>query len=71
MLEAVFEISSKEQIDERTIRYCSYRKDGKYGLTPYYIYKYKCPYGKNIYFFQFPPLYNNQGTTVYKAVKQD
>lgn len=69
MLEAVFNIASKEQIDERTIRYICY-KNNDYSLEKYIIIKHKCPYGKDVYFYSFPPLYNGDAVNVYKTIKQ-
>ncbi len=64
MLEKDFSTSKKTQVDERTIKYT-----GGGLLEPQYeITKYKCPYGENVYFFTFPPLYDGQGYTTYKAV---
>ena len=70
MLEAVFEIDSKEQIDEKTIKLVCHRAK-TYFWDEYIIYKQKCPNGRNVYFFEFPPLYNNQGRTVYKTIKKE
>lgn len=69
MLEAVFNIATKEQIDERTIRYICY-KNGDYSLDKYIIIKYKCPYGKNVYFYSFPALYRGDKETTYKTIKE-
>lgn len=69
MLEATFSIASKEQIDERTIKFICY-KDGTYNLDKYIIIKYKCPYGKDVYFFTFPALYNGDKNTTYKTIKK-
>ncbi len=64
MLEQSFSPMQKTQVDERTIKYT-----GGGGWEPQYeITKYKCPYGENVYFFTFPPLYDGQGYTTYKAV---
>ena len=68
MLEHEYQISGKEQIDERTIKYTFLDSNVKYSDS--YIIKYKCPYGKYVYFFEFPPLYSKQGRTVYKVVKK-
>lgn len=68
MLEHEYQISGKEQKDERTIKYTFLDSNMKYDDS--YIIKYKCPYGKYVYFFEFPPLYPKQGRTVYKAVKE-
>ena len=67
MLDAVFNIATKKQIDERTIQYVCY-KDGDYSLEKYTIIKYKCPYGKNVYFYSFPALYNGDKETTYKTI---
>lgn len=69
MLKCVFNIAEKEQVDERTIRYICY-KDGDYSLEKYVIVKYKCPYGKDVYFFSFPALYNGDRETTYKVIKK-
>ena len=69
MLECVFNIATKEQVDERTIRYICY-KDGDYSLEKYVIVKYKCPYGKDVYFYSFPALYNGDKETTYKVIKK-
>ena len=66
MLEHEYQILDKEQIDERTIKYEFLDRNVEY--KDCYIIKYKCPYGKNVYFFEFPPLYPKQGRTVYKTV---
>lgn len=68
MLEHEYQILDKEQKDERTIKYTLLDSNMKY--SDRYIIKYKCPYGKYVYFFEFPPLYPKQGRTVYKAVKE-
>ena len=70
MLEATFSIASKEQIDERTIKFTCYKEDGTYNLDKYIIIKYKCPYGKDVYFFTFPALYNGDKNTTYKTIKK-
>lgn len=36
----------------------------------YTIVKQKCNISEKVYFFQFPPLYDGQGTTVYKTTKK-
>lgn len=69
MLDVVFNIATKEQIDERTIRYVCY-KDGDYSLEKYTIIKYKCPNGKDVYFYSFPALYNGDNKTTYKTIKR-
>lgn len=68
MLQHKYIILSKEQIDERTIKYSIMNMD----LDSYnrYIIKQKCPNGKYTYFFEFPPLYSKQSRTVYKTVKE-
>lgn len=66
MLEQEYTVMGKEQIDEKTIRYEVI--DANYNSS--YIIKQKCPYGKYVYFFEFPPLYSKQGRTIYKAVKK-
>ena len=68
MLEATFNIASKEQIDQRTIKYICYKVDSTYNLDKYIIIKYKCPYGKDVYFFTFPALYNGDKDTTYKTI---
>lgn len=45
MLNRKFNIFSKEQINERTIRYKFYDFESS---TQGYIVKYKCPYGKDV-----------------------
>lgn len=68
MLQHKYTVLSKEQIDERTIKYSIMDMDLDSGNR--YIIKQKCPNGKYVYFFEFPPLYSKQGRTVYKAVKE-
>lgn len=68
MLQYKYMILSKEQIDERTIKYGIMDMD--LDSCNRYIIKQKCPNGKYTYFFEFPPLYSKQGRTVYKAVKE-
>ena len=57
---------------KRTIKYICYRNERpqSYDLTKYEIIKYKCPYNTNVYFYTFPPLYENQGRTTYKTIKK-
>lgn len=66
MLKQEYKVLSKEQIDEKTIKYvvidANYKSD--------YIIKQKCPYGKYVYFFEFPPLYSKQNRTIYKVVRE-
>lgn len=66
MLEQEYKVLSKEQIDEKTIKYEVF--DANYKSN--YIIKQKCPYGKYVYFFEFPPLYSKQNRTIYKVVKK-
>lgn len=68
MLQHKYIILSKEQIDERTIKYSIMNMD----LDSYnrYIIKQKYPNGKYTYFFEFPPLYSKQSRTIYKTVKE-
>lgn len=68
MLQHKYMILSKEQIDEKTIKYSI--MDMNLDSRNRYIIKQKCPNGKYTYFFEFPPLYSKQGRTVYKAVKE-
>lgn len=68
MLQHKYTVLSKEQIDERTIKYSIMDMDLDSGNR--YIIKQKCPNGKYVYFFEFPPLYSKQGRTVYKTVKE-
>lgn len=78
MLEQEFRIVEKEQIDERTIKYhceksgvLDWEKNsiGNMQSRRYFIIKQKCNINENVYFFQFPALYEGQGTTVYKTRK--
>ena len=83
MLNANFKIVKKQQVDDRTIKLLCIKKDGD--ITSYIkvdkagilssnydeIIKYKCPYGKNVYFFTFPPLYEGQGKITYKTIKNE
>lgn len=64
MLERTYRIWEKEQIDERTIKYKVFDKELNH------IIKQKCPNGKYVYFFEFPPLYPKQSRTIYKAAKE-
>ena len=66
MLEQEYKVLSKEQIDEKTIKYEVIDANHKSN----YIIKQKCPYGKYVYFFEFPPLYSKQNRTIYKVVKK-
>lgn len=61
MLKKTYYSLRPEQVDERTIKY----KDFFGQIT-----KYKCPNAENVYFFTFPPLYDGQGYTTYKTIKQ-
>ena len=67
MITKRFHIEKREIKDEKTIIYTTSDENWKKD----YIVKYKCPYGKDVYFFVFPPLYNGQGRTTYKAKKFD
>lgn len=68
-LSAAFEIADKKQIDERTVIYTCYKK-GTYDLKKYDIIKYRSPYGANLFFFTFPPLYDGNTEIMYKALKK-
>ena len=63
MLEEEYTIISKDQIDENTIIYTV----NIYSRA--YIKKWKSSYDSDVYYFEFPPLYPQQGRTTYKAVK--
>lgn len=70
MLNHEYRISKKEQVNDNTIRYVCLEDNPDWGFKEIYIIKQKCPHGKNTYFYQFPPLYKGQGSTVYKVVLQ-
>jgi len=71
MLNRKFSINKKVQVNESTIKYiCGNTLEDMeaYGIqTEYTVIKQKCPNGKDVYFFEFPPLYDGQGRTVYKV----
>ena len=84
MLSAKFSIDKIEQIDRYTIRYKCHRSDKQPTLKTYpngmlggleyeegYIIKQKCKNGTKTYFWQFPPLYEGDKTTVYTTVRDD
>ena len=78
MLNERFTILRKEQIDERTINYICKKSNSepeftKYGLKfkEYSIIKQKCNINPNVYFFEFPPLYDGQFRTIYKTKKTE
>ena len=74
MLNHKYSIKKKVQVNDNTIRYvCTEYELQDFvdsGMKNFYIIKQKCPNGKNTYFYQFPPLYKGQGSTVYKVVLQ-
>lgn len=83
MLNQKFNITKKEQIDGRTIRYICTKETSNIGddfeesknflgntsihQRTYTIIKQKCNISENVYFFQFPQLYDGQGSTAYKT----
>ena len=70
MLNQKYSIYKKVQVNENTIKYeCGLYNE--ISLEKYIIRKQKCPNGKSVYFFEFPPLYEGQGRTVYKVVKEE
>ena len=69
MLNQKYRIEKKVQVNENTIKYVCGLYD-ELSLEKYIIIKNKCPNGKYVYFFDFPPMYEGQGRTVYKVVKK-
>lgn len=65
-----YETSTKKQIDKNTIRY-NISKGLNLKQEDCYIIEQKHSTEKNIYFFEFPPLYSSQGRTIYKTVKKE
>lgn len=62
--------STKEQIDKNTIRY-NISEGLNLKQEDCYIIEQKHSTEKNVYFFEFPPLYPSQGRTMYKTVKKE
>lgn len=65
-----YETSTKKQIDKNTIRY-NISEGLNLKQEDCYIIEQKHPTEKNVYFFEFPPLYPSQGRTMYKTVKKE
>lgn len=76
MLQRSYRVIRREQVDEVTIKLIckDYTAEdmianGASIATEYIIYKQKCTIGKNVYFFEIPPMYKGQGRTTYKVVR--
>ena len=73
MLQRSYRITGREQVDEVTIKFIcmDYTTEDitANGWKEYIIYKQKCTNGKNVYFFEIPPMYKGQGRTTYKVVR--
>lgn len=70
MLNQKYYVYEKVQVNENTVKYvCD--KENTITYDHLIIFKQKCPNGMNVYFFEFPPLYEGQGRTVYKVVKSE
>ena len=73
MLQRSYRVTRREQVDEVTIKLIckDYTLEDMIasGTKEYIIYKQKCTNGKNVYFFEIPPMYKGQGRTTYKVVR--